>query len=151
MRSIYLLAILFFTAFSAVAQNKRGGTPDIILFNGRVWTGNEDAAFTEAVAIKGNIILQTGTSAEIKKLADQHTNLIDVQGKLITAGINDAHIHFLEGSLGLTGIDLYESKTLDEALTTIEAFVKKHPEKNGSQAWGGNTEFLKAVCQQKTL
>lgn len=129
MRNIYLLAIVLFTVLSSTAQNKLTGTADIILFNGQIWTGNEQAAFTDAVAIRGNIILQTGTSSEIKKLADKHTNLVDLKGKLVTAGINDAHIHFLEGSLGLTGIDLYESKTLDEALATIESFVKMHPEK----------------------
>ena len=149
MRSIYLFTILLFTAFSAAAQNKRGGTPDIILFNGRVWTGSEDAAFTEAVAIKGNKILQTGTSVEINKLADQQTNLIDLQGKLVTAGINDAHIHFLEGSLGLTGIDLFESKTLDEALTTIDAFVKKHPEKKWITGMGWQYAIFKGGMPTK--
>ena len=129
MRSIYLFAILLFTTLLAVAQKKPTGAADIILFNGRVWTGNEKATFKEAVAIGGNSILQTGSSAEIKKLAGPHTNLIDLHGKLVTAGINDAHIHFLEGSLGLTGIDLYESKTLEEALAAIESFVKKNPEK----------------------
>lgn len=129
MRSINLFAILLFTTLLAVAQKKPTGAADIILFNGRVWTGNEKATFKEAVAIGGNSILQTGSSAEIKKLAGPHTNLIDLHGKLVTAGINDAHIHFLEGSLGLTGIDLYESKTLNDALAAIESFVKKNPEK----------------------
>ena len=55
--------------------------------------------------------------------------MIDLQGKLVTAGINDAHIHFLEGSLGLTGVDLYACKSLDEAIVAIEKFAAAHPEK----------------------
>ena len=129
MRIIYLFTILLFAALPVVAQNKTTMPADLILFNGRVWTGNEEPAFTEAVAIRGNTILQTGTSAEIKKLANKLTNLVDLKGKLVTAGINDAHIHFLGGSLGLTGVDLYNSKTLEEALAAIETFVKQHPEK----------------------
>jgi predicted amidohydrolase YtcJ len=129
MRIIIFFIIILFTAVLSAAQNTSASYADLILINGHVWTGNEDPAFAEAVAIRGNKIIQIGTSAEIKMLADQHTNVIDLHGKLATAGINDAHIHFLEGSLGLTGIDLYQSKTLDEALATIETFVKKHPDK----------------------
>jgi predicted amidohydrolase YtcJ len=129
MRITYLFIILLLAALPVTAQNKATPAADIILFNGRVWTGNEQPAFREAVAMQGNTILQTGTSAEIKKLAGKHTTLVDLKGKLVTAGINDAHIHFLEGSLGLTGVDLYNSKTMEEALTAIEIFAKEHPEK----------------------
>lgn len=129
MRVICLFAIVFLVSFSVVAQKVSPVSPDIILLNGHVWTGSEDSTFAEAVAIKGNIILNTGNTAEIKKLADEHTKVIDLGGKLVTAGINDAHIHFLEGSLGLTGVDLYQSKTLEEALDAIQAFAKKHPGK----------------------
>ncbi|MBC7510449.1 MAG: hypothetical protein H7320_17130 [Ferruginibacter sp.] len=69
-----------------VAQNKATTTADLILFNGRVCTGNEQPAFTEAVAIRGNTILQTGTSAEIRKPAGKHTTLVYLKGKLVTAG-----------------------------------------------------------------
>jgi len=36
------------------------------LYNGSIWTGNENPAFVEAVAIKGEKILQAGTTAAIK-------------------------------------------------------------------------------------
>jgi len=110
------------------AQNKTAAKADIILVNGKIWTGGEPE-FVEALAISGNTILQTGSSATIKKLAGKNCQLIDLQGKLVTAGINDAHIHFLEGSLGLTGVDLYACKSLDEAIVAIEKFAAAHPEK----------------------
>jgi predicted amidohydrolase YtcJ len=57
------------------------------LYNGSIWTGNEIPAFVEAVAIKGEKILQAGTTAAINKLACKQTNLIDLKGKLVSAGI----------------------------------------------------------------
>jgi hypothetical protein len=149
MRSIYLFTILLISTLSTSAQNKLTSAADIILYNGRVWTGNEATAFTEAVAIQGNVILQTGTSADIKKLAGQNTNLVDLKGRLVTAGINDAHIHFLEGALGLTGIDLYGSKTLDEAIATIEAFAKKHPEKKWLTGMGWQYDIFEGGMPTK--
>ena len=132
-KSMSILRVLFFMVSCLVisqlvtAQNKTA-TADIILVNGKIWTGGEPE-FVEALAIAGNTILQTGSSATIKKLAGKNCQVIDLQGKLVTAGINDAHIHFLEGSLGLTGVDLYACKTLDEAIVAIEKFATAHPEK----------------------
>ena len=129
MRLIYLFITLLFTHHFVIAQNKLTSHADLILLNGLVWTGNEEPAFTEAVAISGNRILQTGTSATIKKLAGKTTRVIDLKGRLVTAGINDAHVHFLAGSQGLSAIDLNECKSEQEALAIIAAFAKKHPEK----------------------
>lgn len=47
----------------------------------------------QALAIKGNKIIATGTNDEIVKLATKHTKRIDVNGKTIVPGFNDAHDH----------------------------------------------------------
>jgi hypothetical protein len=147
------IPLLFFMALAFIqplsAQKKSIVAADIILYNGRIWTGNETPAFVEAVAIKGNLILQTGTTDALKMLAGKKTYLIDLKGNLVTAGINDAHIHFLEGSLGLTGIDLYESKTLDEALTSIEQFAKKYPEKKWLTGMGWQYNIFEGGMPEK--
>ncbi|MCF1715657.1 amidohydrolase [Flavihumibacter sp. RY-1] len=126
MRFLLLLTALLICSQLLFAQNSNA--PTLILFNGKIWTGN-DAEFVEAIAITGNTITHIGSNADIKKLAQKSTQLIDLNGQLATAGINDAHTHFLSGSMGLTGVDLYQAKTLEEALSAIEKFVKDHPNK----------------------
>ncbi len=128
MQKIYCFITFFLCVLSVTAQNS--AAPDIILVNGKVWTGNDSPAFTEAVAITGNKIVRTGKTALLQRLADDHTIVINLHGKLVTAGINDAHTHFLTGSLGLTGVDLYQCKTSDEAIAVIEKFAKEHPGDN---------------------
>jgi predicted amidohydrolase YtcJ len=81
--------------------------PSLILTNGKIWTGEGADSFVEAVAITGNTITQVGDSKTISALATADTEVIDLQGKLVTAGFNDAHIHFLSGSIGLTQVDLW--------------------------------------------
>lgn len=66
---------------------------DIVLINGKVFTSDQKQLYTEAVAIKGNKILAVGKTADIQKLSDQHTNVIDLQGKTVVPGFNDAHFH----------------------------------------------------------
>jgi predicted amidohydrolase YtcJ len=151
MRKVFLFALTIFTALSVSAQRRSPVYADMILVNGIIWTGNDNAAFAEAVAIKGNTILQTGTSAVIKKLANGQTKIIDLHGKLVTAGINDAHIHFLSGSLGLLEIDLNESKTIDEALKTIETFAREHPEKKWVTGMGWQYNLFPGSMPTKEL
>ena len=126
MRFLLLLTALLISSQLLFAQ--KSAAPTLILYNGKIWTG-KDAQFVDAIAITGNTITHIGSNTDIKKLAQKSTQLIDLNGQLATAGINDAHTHFLSGSMGLTGVDLYQAKTLEEALSAIEKFVKEHPNK----------------------
>ena len=123
----YLIAFLVqFYFMIAAAQSSRA---DLLLVNGKVWTGDSAAVFAEAVAVSGNTIIQTGSTAAIRQLAGPSTRIIDLGGRLVIPGINDAHIHFLSGSIGLSAIDLNECRTLQEAVQVIGTFVRNHPEK----------------------
>lgn len=103
--------------------------PTLILTNGKIWTGEGPDTFVEAVAITGNTITQTGDSPSILAKAGPETKIIDLEGKLVTAGFNDAHIHFLSGSMGLTQVDLLATKSLEEVIVLTEAFIQSNPKK----------------------
>jgi len=47
----------------------------------------------EAVASRGEQIIATGTTAEIRKLIDSKTRVIDLKGGFAMPGFNDAHLH----------------------------------------------------------
>lgn len=66
---------------------------DIILVNGKVFTSNQNHLFAQAVAVKANKILAVGNDADIKNLATAKTKVIDLQGKTVVPGFNDAHYH----------------------------------------------------------
>ncbi len=102
-------------------------SPDLALIDGRIWLGGDSSSFAEAIAIQGNIILRVGTTAEIKKLVGTNTRVIDLGGKPASAGFNDAHIHFLGGSLGLTEVDLNNTRTVAEMIERIAGYARKNP------------------------
>jgi len=70
-----------------------GQTADLILTNGKIFTSDTAALFVEALAIKENLILSTGSNIEIQKLAGVSTKVIDLQGKTVVPGFNNAHDH----------------------------------------------------------
>jgi hypothetical protein len=100
----------------------------LILKNGRVWTGNDRVPWAEAIAIEGNRIARVGKTSEIAALAGHGTKVIDLGGRLTIPGINDAHIHFLSGALGLSEVDLVGAHSLQEIQRRVAEFAKSHPE-----------------------
>lgn len=126
MKTSFLLLLICLLFWNCTNEN----APTLILTNGKIWTGENETSFVQALAITGNTITQIGDSNSILALADEQTEIIDLQGKLVTAGFNDAHIHFLSGSMGLTQVDLLATKSLDEVISITLDFVKNNPEKN---------------------
>lgn len=66
---------------------------DLILVNGKVFTSNARQPYVEALAIKGDRIVAVGTSKEVIALASKETKRIDLAGRTVIPGINDAHLH----------------------------------------------------------
>lgn len=126
--------------------------PDLILINGKVWTGESDNVFEEAIAVKANKIIAVGKSDDIKKLANSKTEVIDLKGKLVTAGFNDAHIHFLSGSLGLTEVDLLGTTMPTEVSDRVNQFIRNNPNKEWITGRGWQyTSFASGLPDSETL
>jgi len=127
-------------------------TPDLILINGKVWTGVNDSTFAEAVAIKANKIMAVGKSVDINSLADAKTKTIDLKGKLVTAGLNDAHIHFLGGSLGLSEVDMTGTASPADVAERVNQFIKENPAKEWITGRGWQyTSFESGLPDHETL
>jgi predicted amidohydrolase YtcJ len=146
MRIIYTFLLSFTISLSVFAQSN---TPDLILFNGKIFTGN-NTNLGQAVAIKNNLIIKVGTSILIKKLAKKGTRFINLEGKMVMPGINDAHIHFLSGSLGLTKINLNDCTTEQEALDSIADYAKKNPTKKWIRGMGWQYKIFKNGMPNKS-
>ena len=81
------------TVLLGLAASVVGAEPNLIIINGRVWTGDSSKPWAEGVAITGEKIAQVGSTAEIAALKGETTKVIDAGGKLVIPGINDAHVH----------------------------------------------------------
>jgi predicted amidohydrolase YtcJ len=108
----------------AARQTKRN--VGLVLTGGKVFTADARGHVAEAVAVEGNRVVAVGTSREIAaRYAGART--IDLKGRLVTPGFNDAHIHFLGGGLSLLRVNLVGAKTLAEAKARVAARVRELP------------------------
>src|SRR5687768_16458252 len=83
-----LVLIAFLLSLNCFAQQS-----DIILFNGKIFTADKKQLYAEAIAITGNKIAAVGKNAVIEKLAGAKTKKINLEGKTVVPGFNDAHTH----------------------------------------------------------
>ena len=67
---------------------------DLVMLGGKVFTAEDSAVFAEAIAILGERIVAVGSDIEIEALAGDETLRIDLGGRVVVPGINDAHRHF---------------------------------------------------------
>ena len=107
--------------------NADTGACDLALIHGRIWTGNRAQPSAEAVAVQGNKIVAVGDSASIGKLIGPNTTVIDLKGRRVVPGFNDAHVHFYTGGVSLTSVHLRETRSAAEFRSAIAAFARTRP------------------------
>ncbi len=66
---------------------------DLVIINGKIITVDRNFSIARSVAVKDGKIVAVGTGDKIKELAGIGTKTLDLQGKTMLPGINDAHIH----------------------------------------------------------
>ncbi len=107
---VWGLLFCFWCSLTVLGQ----ATADLVLLNGKIWTVNAKQPETEAIAILGNRIIAVGASKEIRSLIGQQTRVLDLQGRRVVPGFNDAYVHFFNGGAGLASVQLREAKSPEE-------------------------------------
>jgi predicted amidohydrolase YtcJ len=115
------IALMFSTFIQAQAP------ADLVLVNGKIRTVNDKQPEVEAVAVLGNRIAAVGSTEEIRKWVGENTKVIDLQGKRVTPGFNDSHVHFLDGGMGLASVQLRDARTPEEFRDRIRDFAARLP------------------------
>ncbi|HEY7767288.1 amidohydrolase family protein, partial [Longimicrobium sp.] len=93
---------------------ERANAADMVLLGGRVFLADEANTVAEALAIRDGRVLAVGSDAAIREYAGAGTQIVDLDGKLVTPGFNDAHIHFGAGGQGLLNVSLLGTTSLAE-------------------------------------
>lgn len=99
---------------------------DTILMNARIYTVDENFSTAEAMAIAKGKIVAVGTSREITEKYEA-AEVIDANGGFVYPGFMDAHAHFMGYGRSLFSVNLYDTKTWEEATQRIKLFAAENP------------------------
>lgn len=96
---------------------------DRIFVNGRIWTGDARKPRAEAIALRGEWIAAVGSEADVRRVAGPKTEVVDLKGRFVAPGFNDAHLHFLVVETAALG----GLATLTDIQKAIRAYAAANP------------------------
>lgn len=138
--TLHLACNLLLTLLLSLPAAATGETPvppaDVIITNARIYTINPESKWAEAVAIRGEKIVAVGDRKRIDAYRGPSTKVIDAGQRLVLPGFTDCHIHFMDGSLGLTRVDLNGASTVEEIQKRVKAYADAHPNEPWIQGMG---------------
>jgi predicted amidohydrolase YtcJ len=106
-------------------------------------TGRDDRP-ADAVAVAGGAIVEVGSAdgTAIADLKGPKTELVDLRGRALLPGFQDAHVHPAFAGVTMVGCNLIGAATLDEALGRISAYAAANPGKEWIAGSGWRMEWF---------
>lgn len=125
---------------------------DMVLFNGKIHTGDAKLPAATAVAICEGKIIAVGNDSSILKYAGELTTAINLQKKRVIPGINDSHTHLIRGGLNYNLELRWDGvPSLADALRMLKEQVDRTPSPQWVRVIGGWSEFQFAERRMPTL
>lgn len=116
-----------------------------LYIDGEVITVNQENEVVEAVAIEGNEIIAVGTTEEIRKLENENSETVYLNGKTLMPGFIDSHLH-----ITMYGTNELSISCKKDHMTSIDVLLKELEERANSttkgewiRAWGYNDQKIR--------
>ncbi|MEU2717402.1 amidohydrolase [Streptomyces sp. NPDC007205] len=131
---------------------------DLLFTGGPVLTPNGRTA--SAVAVTGGRVTAVGGD-ELRDLTGPGTEVVDLSGRLLLPGFQDAHVHPVPAGLELARCDLSGTTTAEDTVAAVRAYAEAHPGREwilgggwSMEAFAGGTptkELLDAVVPDRPV
>jgi predicted amidohydrolase YtcJ len=100
---------------------------DLALVNTDVYTVDAVSRWAQAVAIRDGAIVAVGTDDQIRELVGPRTEVLDLAGRMVLPGFQDAHIHPGGGGMDRLRCDLSGEHSLEGYRARIRAYAEANP------------------------
>ncbi|SBT92516.1 hypothetical protein GA0115233_104633 [Streptomyces sp. DI166] len=121
---------------------------DLLFTGGPVLTPEGRTA--TAVAVTDGRITAVGHD-EVRELAGPDTEVVDLGGRLLLPGFQDAHVHPVPAGLELAQCDLTGARTAAESVAAVRAYAEAHPEREWITGGGWSMEAFEGGTPTKEL
>src|ERR1700760_2160045 len=125
---------------------------DVIAYNGKIATQNEQWSIVEAVAIRDGKFLAVGTDREMMAWRGRETQLINLNKRTVIPGLNDSHMHPIRGGLNYNMELRWDGvPSVADALRMLKDQAQRTSPPQWVRVIGGWTEFQFAERRMPTL
>ncbi|MFE2131909.1 amidohydrolase [Streptomyces sp. NPDC059466] len=119
-----------------------------LLFTGGPVLTPEGPTATE-VAVTGDRITAVGAAA--RDLTGPRTEVVDLAGRLLLPGFQDAHLHPVPAGLELAQCDLTGARTAEETVRAVRAYADAHPDREWITGGGWSMEAFEGGTPTKEV
>jgi len=109
-------------ALSLSACTASPPAPDTVLFNGRIFTANPAQPWADALAIRGDRIVAAGDAASLMAAAGASTTRIDLGGRAVVPGFNDASL--VLSAPTIESVRLLAADAVAHGVTSVQVFSR---------------------------
>ena len=127
LRVLTLFAIAMLGGCGRPGAQEAGPEADLLLVNADVVTVDSALPRAAAVAIKGDLILDVGTSEELSKYRGDETDVIDLQGRTVIPGFIEGHGHYTSFGGALMILDFRYAKSFAEIVSMVADAAAETP------------------------
>ncbi len=113
---------------SSIQQTNIVHRADLILQDGKVYTVDADRSWAESVAVSNGRIIYVGASAGVTKYLGPNTQVVDLDGKMVLPGFQDAHVHPIEAGMAYLGCSLHDGKTAKDYVRLVAECAQQSPD-----------------------
>lgn len=118
--------LLFIVTISAaMAACKPKETADLLITNGKIWTGNESYPWATWVAVKNERVIAVGNKDQ--PYVGQAKQTMDIKNQLMLSGFNDSHVHFASAGHLLLNINLLDVNSIDHFIKNVKETTDRLP------------------------
>jgi predicted amidohydrolase YtcJ len=103
---------------------------DLAFVNGVVYTVDAGRSRARAVAVKEGRIATVGEDADVRGLIGPATEVVDLEGRMLLPGFQDAHVHPVSSGLDRVRCALYELRTAEDYVDAIREYADAHPDRD---------------------
>jgi predicted amidohydrolase YtcJ len=118
---------IVFALFVLLAAGCKSVVPEVVLTGGKIFTADPERPWAEAVAVGEDRIMVVGSNEEAMEHANDSTRVIELHGRVVVPGINDAHVHEPWG-IGAVALEIAEDASVGDVLEAVSAGVRAHPD-----------------------
>ncbi len=104
------------------------GSAELLFVNGPVYTVDAARSWATAVAVKGGTIVAVGADKDVRAWMGPHTEVVDLAGRMLLPGFQDAHIHPPGSGLEMLRCNLTELYVLDAYERVIAEYAAANPD-----------------------
>ncbi|MGW1002551.1 amidohydrolase [Streptomyces sp. NPDC002520] len=121
---------------------------DLLFTGGPVLT--PEGLTATAVAVTGDRVTAVGHD-EVRALAGPRTDVVDLTGRLLLPGFQDAHVHPVPAGLEMTQCDLTGATTAADSVAAVRAYAEAHPGREWILGGGWSMEAFEGGTPTREL